>query len=176
MENIRLCPAIYFKETFQLVRAAENNPVKVQSSIFEINRSIAGLRSFSGFSVLCQPENVCERRVNNARQAAQRLTGPDKHAGLSSDAPVCVSFGRINRLEGTIFGNGSGGQPKMGSHRQCGSDFAFAWVRENCNRVTRSFTNHPSAARLLLGILLVSGAKKHRVTGLCAAGGSGLWW
>ena len=33
--------------------------------------------------------------------------------------------------------------------------------RENCNRVTRSFTEHPRAARLL-GILLVSGVKKHQ--------------
>jgi hypothetical protein len=33
--------------------------------------------------------------------------------------------------------------------------------RENCNRVTRSSTEHPRAARLL-GILLVSGVKKHQ--------------
>jgi hypothetical protein len=33
--------------------------------------------------------------------------------------------------------------------------------RENCSRATRSFTEHPRAARLL-GILLVSGVKKHQ--------------
>ena len=49
--------------------------------------------------------------------------------------------------------------------------------RENCSRATRSFTEHPRAARLL-GILLVSDVKKHqgcmllrvlRVLGGCAA-------